>query len=657
MSGYEITREIGVGAFASVYEAVQESVGRRVALKVLSAVAADADMERRFRAECRAVGELSWHPHVVGLFEAGISDEGRPYMAMELMPGGSLSDQIEAHGPLEPREVTRVGVEIADALEAAHEVGVVHRDVKPGNILIGRRGEYRLGDFGIATISDVTKSATGSFSGTVAYCAPEVLRGERAGPQADLFSLGATLYALITGRSAFATGTGDALGAIVHRVISEPAPRLPHSTPPYLVTAIERSMSKDPGARYDSARELGDGLATGAAATLVDEGVDPLPVPEPEGRAEPERDPTPTQPRPLPPASPPSRAESPRQMPRPSATTLLVDEAQVIAVEPVGQPRGSRRRVGIVAMVAIAVAACVMGVALARFASSRTGPGVAVSVEVGPSPTGIAFGDGAIWVTNADDATVSRIDPVSNVVTDTIDVGIGPRGITFGAGAVWVTSQHDGGTVYRIDPAANSVTDRIDVGGTPRGIAFGDGAVWVVADLDGGWVSRIDPAANAVTDRIDVGRSPSGITFGDGAVWVTDLQDAVGVSRIDGTTVTDTIVVGRRPSGVTFGDGAVWVANSGDGTVSRIDPTLNQNTDTIGVGLDPGGITFDDGAVDTGALWVTNSGDGTVSRIHPIANEVTDTIGVGSEPKGIASGGGALWVANSGDDTVSRISP
>ena len=253
VEGYQIRSEIGRGGFASVFEAVQESVGRRVALKVLSAAGTGADLERRFRSECRTIGELSWHPHVVALHDAGFSAEGLPYMAMELLPSGSIADRVEESGSIEPAEVARIGVEIADALEAAHSAGVVHRDVKPANILVGRRGEYLLGDFGIATIADATRSATGSFSGTYAFAAPEVHQGKRASPRSDVFALGATLYTLLTGRSPFLTGTEDSPSAVILRVVSEPAPPLPPFVPRELASVIDKAMTKDPADRLSSA--------------------------------------------------------------------------------------------------------------------------------------------------------------------------------------------------------------------------------------------------------------------------------------------------------------------------------------------------------------------------------------------------------------------
>lgn len=281
VEGYQVLSEIGRGGFASVYEAVQESVDRRVALKVLAASAAEPEMERRFRSECRTIGELSWHPHVVALFDAGLSIDGRPYMAMELLPEGSLASKIKTNGPLPTNVVIQIGIEIADALSAAHEAGVIHRDVKPANILVGRRGEHLLGDFGIATITDATRSTTGSFSGTYAYCAPEVHHGLRAAPASDVFSLGASLYTLSSGQPAFMNRTDDPPSAVILRVVSEAAPPLPPSVPPQLVAVIDKAMAKEPSDRQRSAAELRDALQEAARAPSSDRSSDAITIEDP----------------------------------------------------------------------------------------------------------------------------------------------------------------------------------------------------------------------------------------------------------------------------------------------------------------------------------------------------------------------------------------
>jgi len=254
--GYELEALIGRGAFGAVYRARQIAVDRLVAVKVLSSAAFGAETERRFRAECKSIGSLSWHNHVVSLHDAGVTSHGELFLVMEFVPGGSLGDRVRDDGALASEVVVQVGVQMADALGAAHDAGVLHRDIKPDNILIDRRGSFLLSDFGIATIDDATRTATGNFTGTYAYSAPELLNGERATARSDVYSLGATLYTLAAGRAAF-TNAGDATpAALLLRILSDPPPPLPARTPPVLAAVITKALAKDPAARYPSATDL-----------------------------------------------------------------------------------------------------------------------------------------------------------------------------------------------------------------------------------------------------------------------------------------------------------------------------------------------------------------------------------------------------------------
>ena len=254
--GYEIVRVIGRGGFGTVYEARQLSVDRTIALKVLSAESVDAAAERRFPAESRAIGALSWHHHVVSLYDAGVTPGGEPFLVMELVPGGSLGEHLRAGESLDATRVLAVASQVSDALAAAHAAGVLHRDVKPDNVLVDRRGNHLLGDFGIATLTDGTRSTTGTFTGTYAYTAPEILRGERATAQSDLFSLGATLYALASGRPPFSVDTDASPAAQLVRILQDDPPPLPPSVPLGLADLILTLLAKDPRERPTSAAEV-----------------------------------------------------------------------------------------------------------------------------------------------------------------------------------------------------------------------------------------------------------------------------------------------------------------------------------------------------------------------------------------------------------------
>ncbi len=186
------------GGYATVYQARQESVGRPVAVKVENRALDSEEDQRRFLREAHALGEMSGHPHVVDLFDAGVTENGHPYLIMELC-AGTYGERM-ARAPLAPVEVRDVGVKIADALAESHARGVLHRDVKPGNILVSRFGEPALTDFGLAVLAESRETSVAMEVLTPAYAAPELFRhGTNPTAAADVYSLCASLYAMLRG--------------------------------------------------------------------------------------------------------------------------------------------------------------------------------------------------------------------------------------------------------------------------------------------------------------------------------------------------------------------------------------------------------------------------------------------------------------------------
>ena len=176
IAGFDDVVEIGHGGFGVVYRCVQPLLDREVAIKVLTADL-DPDNLDRFLREQRAMGRLSGHPHIVTIFQVGTTAGGRPYIVMPCHGKGSLEALIRRHGPMDWCETLRIGVKLAGALEAAHRAGILHRDVKPGNVLLTEYGEPQLTDFGIARIAGGFQTATGVIIGSPAFTAPEVLAG------------------------------------------------------------------------------------------------------------------------------------------------------------------------------------------------------------------------------------------------------------------------------------------------------------------------------------------------------------------------------------------------------------------------------------------------------------------------------------------------
>lgn len=258
--GFEQAEEIGRGGFGVVYRCTQPDLNRVVALKVLTSDLAAENLQRFLR-EQRAMGQLSGHPHIVDVFQVGTTTGGHPYLVMPYHAHGSLERRIRDAGPLDWTEVVALGVKIAGALEAAHRVGTLHRDVKPGNILLTDYGEPQLSDFGIARPAGDFQTAAGIITGSPAFTAPEILEGEAPTVASDIYGLGATLFCALTGHVAYERREGEQVLAHFLRVAAQPVPDLRHrGVPEDVCAAIEQAMARRPAERFDSAAALGEHL-------------------------------------------------------------------------------------------------------------------------------------------------------------------------------------------------------------------------------------------------------------------------------------------------------------------------------------------------------------------------------------------------------------
>jgi non-specific serine/threonine protein kinase/serine/threonine-protein kinase PknK len=257
--GFDDAHEIGRGGFGVVYQCTQASLDRTVAVKVLTADLNENNRARFFR-EQRAAGRLTAHPNIADVFHAGVTGSSRPFIVMPFYAKDSLDTRIRQLGPLPLGDVLRLGVKIAGALESAHRLGVLHRDVKPGNILITGYDEPALSDFGIAHYVGGFETGTGVVTGSPAFIAPEIVTGGPPSAAADVYGLGCTLFAAITGHAAFERRSGEQLVAQFLRITSEPIPDPREFGIPDDVSAvIEGAMSGDPKSR-PSAEEFGQQL-------------------------------------------------------------------------------------------------------------------------------------------------------------------------------------------------------------------------------------------------------------------------------------------------------------------------------------------------------------------------------------------------------------
>ncbi len=247
---------------AVVYRGRQAGLRREVAVKVVTVAGVDETSRLRFRHECEAVGSLSEHPNVVTVHGEGLTDDGLPYLVMAFYAKGTLSDRLDRDGAIPWQEVTAIGVKMAGALESAHRQGVLHRDVKPENVLVSALGEPVLADFGIARIMGNERlTASGGITGTLATLAPELLEGGDPSPASDVYGLAATLWHLLRGGPAFVRGTEETLVSVIARIITEPPPDLVEFGIPRSVSdVLAAGLAKAPGDRPPTARAFGGQL-------------------------------------------------------------------------------------------------------------------------------------------------------------------------------------------------------------------------------------------------------------------------------------------------------------------------------------------------------------------------------------------------------------
>ena len=590
IAGYRIEELIARGGMGVVYRATHVGLDRPVALKVISRELADRrGFRERFLRESRLAARLE-HPSVVPIYDSREVD-GELLVIMRLVEGGDLRKLIDSEGPLPPQRAINLLAQVADALDAAHAAGIVHRDVKPHNILVEGDRAY-LSDFGLAKAIDESGAASGaSVVGTAQYMSPEQWRGDSIGPAADVYSLGCVLYEAITGVAPF------------EREEADTPPEMPHGVD----EAIRRAVAKDPAGRYATATAL-------IAAARGAEGSEVRPTAV-LSRDRSERTTVPN----------PSRGILGRMGGR--ATAWLVSGALVF----------------VLAMVA-AVLFLLLG---------DDGPEVSSPIAIGTPPLRLDAGPKAVWVTSEKDGTLTRLDPETGEVVGKPRRIPGVAGVAVGRNWTWVTVP-DRGEVLRLDPISGRVLREVKLPGEPGPIALGGGRVWVadeggrgisainaegadlyrsglppqapglrlawgdhglwVAVADAGVVRRLDPGTLVAGEPIRVGRGPAGLTVAGGFVWVASSREGT-VSKVDPSlrSVVASIDVDGHPGGIDAGTSTVWVADREDGAVSKIGLESGQKDgDPLEVGPEPGAV-----AVGGDAVWVANNGDGTVTRIEP----------------------------------------
>jgi YVTN family beta-propeller protein len=647
VAGCRLEDEIGRGGMGVVYRATEESLQRTVALKLIAPeLTTNPDFRERFKRESRLAASIE-HPNVIPVYAAGEADE-LLYLVMRYVPGTDLRAVLEREGALEPSRAARIVAQVASALAAAHRKGLIHRDVKPANVLIERDGGHEhayLTDFGIARdVGGATAlTRTGMLVGTLDYIAPERLEDRGGNGRSDIYALGCVLFEALTGRVPFPR---DSDVAKMYAHMNEPVPSVRGVRPEVpgpLAEVTTKAMAKNPEERFATADELATTLRA-EATTLSGErpvttpdptalsptrpvppAAPPTPPPQtPAPQTPPPQTPPPQPPPPRtpPPAPPPAapRPAPPRAAPRPTPA----QQAPAAPPSPPARPPARGRRTGLLAAGgALALGAAIVAVILIAGGGSSSEK---------KSTTKQA---GAVSITNP-----KALSP--------INAGSGIDGVEVGAGSVWDVNNKLG-TLQRIDPSTRRVAGTTRVGANPDSIAVENGVVWVT-NTDDNDVSRVDAKTRKVVDTIPVGRAPEGIVANGDAVYVANGDDGT-VTRIDPKGGTPrTASVGTKPVQLALDGKTPWITLSGDGTVAKLDPASGQPTGRVTVGGSPRGI-----ASAAGLLWVSISDQDEIVVVDPSSSRVVTRIRVPKNPREVRSGEGGVWVSSADGSTVAAI--
>jgi streptogramin lyase len=599
--GYRIEELIGRGGMGVVYRAYDLRLKRNVALKLIAPeLSADERFRERFLAESELAASLD-HPNVIPIYNAG-EHEGQLYLAMRYVEGSDLKALLR-EGPLDPGRAIAICRQAAAALDAAHARGLVHRDVKPSNVLLDSREHVYLADFGLSRrLSEQAPGLEATFSlGTPAYVAPEQIQGDDVGERADVYSLGCLIYECLTGEAPYPR---DSELAVLWAHLNDPPPTLPS-----LEEVLPKALAKEPEERYATCSELAD-----AAAGAL-------------GVAERRR---------------PRWLNAPVIFGLAGLVLVAAALATYFAVRGGGEAPPARRDT------------------LVRIdpATDR----VVDSVPVGPRASSVTFGDGYLWTTSYEDHTLWRIDPTSGKTRVTSVTGGTPLDVAVRSGLAVVAYGPFTVGYELIDAASGASEGSFRLPGAdnaPASTAAGVDGIWLAASgFDGenvGLVKR-SPAVSGpagTLERVPIPETPNflfyytpdsgsytDVAVGARAVWLARDTGPV-LKRIDPKKkrVVATSELPFRPKSLAIGAGAVWVTGLFDDVLARLDPATNKITMTVPLPPGTDGVAFGDGSV-----WVASTIAGVVTRIDPRTGDVLATIDVGPRPEDVAVGAGGIWV-------------
>jgi serine/threonine protein kinase len=612
---FRVERVLGRGGMGVVYLAADPWLSRRVALKLIAPeLCAHAGFRERFLQESRLAASLD-HSHVIPVYEAGEAG-GQLYIAMRYVEGRDLGTLLAEEGPLDPGRAIALCEQVGQALDAAHALGLVHRDVKPANVLVtledGEEHCY-LGDFGLARSGGAQLSAHPHLSGTADYTAPEQIAGQATDSRTDLYSLACVLYECMAGKPPFAAPRAS---ATLFGHLNEPPPSL-HAHRPELPdqidTVLATALAKDPDQRHPNCRELCQAAQQALGLTGT------------------------------------SRFSRRQLLVATAGASLAI--AAAVSVPTILLTRNPRRPAALGPRSVLP---------LKRSAVVRIDPRtsrLATAAHTGSSPELVAAGGGGVWAIDGADRSLWRMSAAGD---DSVRIGtpaepLRPQALVVGDGRVWIgyTEAATRTSIWRHAVGSGGFAKAVPAlgGCTNVPLALADGSLWWMGPVNQ-WdthdkLVRIRPATGEVIGTIDdfpQSRSGGGaFAFGHGEAWISNYEAAGPpfVFRMDLETKRRiaTVQLESRGGELVFGEGSTWLVSPDTDSLLRIDSATNEIADTVRVGRAPEHIAFGNGSV-----WVTSSRDGTLTRVDTRTLDVS-TVEVGGNPAGIAAGSGAIWVA------------
>jgi ABC-type transport system substrate-binding protein/tRNA A-37 threonylcarbamoyl transferase component Bud32 len=584
-AGFRLESLVGEGAMGAVYLARESSTGRHVALKLLAPqLARDERFRRRFLRESELAATVD-HPHVVRTLASGEQD-GTLYLAMVYVGGPDLRKLLRSEGRLEPQRALRLIEEVASALDAAHAAGLVHRDVKPGNILVtqGKEGEHAfVCDFGLARHVSSVSSLTSErgFVGTIDYVPPEQIEGGTIDRRGDVYSLGCVLYECLAGARPF---DRESELSVLFAHLNDPPPRITElrpELPAAFDTVFETALAKSPDRRYSTCGEL----VRAARAALAGKTV--------------------------------ARQRVRRRRAGAAALVLAVGAVgavgAVAAILAVTRGPQAHRAAGVVPALGLTPNAL-------NFVDARTGR-VAAHVQLAPrgnfsNPVGdVVFAGGSAWAVLPFDQRLARVDLRTRKLKDVVKLPWPPgERLAVGGNLVWVP-QDLGPALLGIDERTGRIIRRLEVsGGGIAGIAYGAGSLWLAQE---GAIIRVDPRTGHTLRRYST--PARWLVFADGAVWAAHPGSGL-VTKID--PVENRIVAQTKLhpwiTDLAVGGGFVWVSVTPDNAVFKLGEDDLSVQGSTPAGSDPERISFGGGR-----LWIANSAADSVSLVNGLSDKLT----------------------------------